>query len=71
MTCHRTLLLYWVGVNHFRPDIAHTRCLRDPGEVGDRDADQSSVDGVHIVEFQGINDQARTIGQRSSSVDTM
>ncbi len=53
-----------------KADVADTRCLCDAGEVGDWDADQS-VDGVHVVEFQRINDQAMTIGQLASSAGTI
>src|ERR1700757_1224298 len=45
-----------------KADVADARCLRDPREVGDRDAHQS-VDGLHVVELQRVNDQARTIGE--------
>ena len=47
-----------------KADVADTRRLCDPSQVGNRDTDQA-VDSANIVELQRINDQARTIGQLS------
>jgi hypothetical protein len=42
---------------------AHARGLRLAGEVGDRNAGQAE-DRVDAVEFQGIDDQMKAVGQR-------
>src|SRR4051794_14324909 len=46
------------------PDIANPGGLRDPREISDRDADDA-VDRRDSVEFQGIDQQMKSVGQRS------
>src|SRR4051812_12267145 len=46
-----------------KPDVANPGGLRDPREIGDRDADDA-VDRADPVELQGIDQQMKSVGQR-------
>jgi hypothetical protein len=48
-------------------DVADARRLREAGQVSDRDADHP-VDGLDVVELEGVDDQVVPVGGLGRSV---
>ena len=51
-------------------DVADARRLCEPSQVGDRDPDDS-VDGVHVVELECVDDQVDPIGEGARIVGAL
>src|SRR5579864_8600580 len=45
-----------------KADVPYSLCLRQPGQVGDRNS-CNAIDRVDSVEFQGIDDKMKSVGQ--------